>query len=122
MADIQTEIKPERKRESTILAVPRSPFAGFVGFLRERGVAGFAIGFIFGGAAQIFVKSLMDDIINPLVSLFLGPVGRLSDYTVGVLRIGSFFSALVNFLILCFVMYLIFKVLHLEKLDKPKES
>ena len=122
MADIQTEIKPERKRESTIFAAPQSAFAGFVGFLRERGVAGFAIGFIFGGAAQIFVKSLMDDIINPLVSLFLGPVGRLSDYTVGVLRIGSFFSALVNFLILCFVMYLIFKVLHLEKLDKPKES
>src|SRR3989344_3133193 len=121
MADIQTEIKPERKRESTIFAAPQSAFAGFVGFLRERGVAGFAIGFIFGGAAQTFVKSLMDDIINPLVGLFLGPVGRLSDFKLGVFGIGSFVSALVNFLILCLVIYLIFKVLHLEKLDKPKE-
>ncbi|HEY4527050.1 MAG TPA: MscL family protein [Candidatus Paceibacterota bacterium] len=119
MVDIHME--GGEKSERSILAVPRSPFAGFVEFLRERGVAGFAIGFIFGGAAQTFVKALMDDIINPFVGLFLGPVGRLSDYTVGVFGIGSFFSALLNFLILCFVMYFIFKVLHLEKLDKPKE-
>jgi large conductance mechanosensitive channel len=121
MADIQMEGEPKPRHESTILAVPQSAFTGFVEFLRERGVAGFAIGFIFGGAAQTFVKSLMDDIINPLVGLFIGPVGSASEYTIGVIRIGSFFSALINFLILCFVMYLIFKVLHLEKLDKPKE-
>ena len=109
------------ERQRDIMAGPQSAFAGFVAFLRERGVAGFAIGFIFGGAAQTFVKSLMDDIINPLVGLFIGPVGRLSDFKLGVFGIGSFVSALVNFLILCLVIYLIFKVLHLEKLDKPKE-
>lgn len=122
MADIQIEPDGKEKRESTIFAAPQSAFAGFVEFLRERGVAGFAIGFIFGGAAQTFVKSLMDDIISPLIGLFLGPVGGLSNYTIGIFRIGSFFSALVNFLILCLVIYLIFKVLHLERLDKPKDK
>lgn len=115
------DIKVDEQKNSTILAVPQGAFTGFVSFLRERGVAGFAIGFIFGGAAQTFVKSLMDDIINPLVGLFLGPVGRLSDFKIGVFGIGNFVSALLNFLILCFVIYLIFKLLRLEKLDKPRE-
>lgn len=119
MADIQMD--GAREKRSDIMALHESAFAGFVSFLRERGVAGFAIGFIFGGAAQTFVKSLMDDIINPLVGLFLVPVGRLSDFKIGVFAIGNFASALLNFLILCFVIYLIFKMLHLEKLDKPKE-
>jgi len=120
MADIPPE-GGDTRRVPIILTAPKSAFSGFVEFLRERGVAGFAIGFIFGGAAQTFVKSLMDDIINPLIGIFLGPVGGVSDYTIGVFRVGNFFSALINFLILCFVIYIIFKVLHLEKLDKPKE-
>ncbi|HEY4487322.1 MAG TPA: MscL family protein [Candidatus Paceibacterota bacterium] len=120
MADIHMDGQ-KQKTEPIILVAPQSAFAGFVEFLRERGVAGFAIGFIFGGAAQVFVKSLMDDIINPMIGLFLGPVGGLSDYTIGVFRVGNFFSALVNFFILCFIIYFIFKVLRLEKLDKPRE-
>ena len=107
--------------EPSIMAVPQTAFSGFVDFLRERGVAGFAIGFIFGGASQTLVKSMMDDIINPLVGLFLGPFKSLSDYTVGAFKIGDFFSNLINFIILCVVIYLIFKGLHLERLDKPKE-
>jgi len=103
------------------MAVPERAFAGFVDFLRERGVAGFAIGFIFGGASQTLVKALMDDIISPAVGLFLGPFHSLSDYAIGAFKIGDFLSALINFLILCVVIYLVFKVLHLESLDKPKE-
>ena len=53
MADIQMEKVSERQRD--IMAGPQSAFAGFVDFLRERGVAGFAIGFIFGGGAQTVV-------------------------------------------------------------------
>lgn len=125
MDDIQLELKPEiidpYENEPAILAVPERAFAGFVAFLRERGVAGFAIGFIFGGASQKLVQAMMDDLVNPLIGLFLGPTQRLSDYAIGAFKVGDFFSALLNFLILCFVIYLIFKALHLEKLDKPKK-
>ena len=122
MADIQMEegSAPPSHHEATILAIPEHAFAGFVTFLRERGVAGFAIGFIFGGASQTLVKSCMDDIINPLIAVFLGPVDNVSAYTLGVLKIGDFFSELLNFILLCIVMYLIFKVLHIDRLDKPK--
>lgn len=95
--------------------------AGFAEFIRERGVAGFAIGFILGGAAQTLVKALMDDIINPAIGLLLGPAEDLNAYHLGRFLVGDFISVLINFLILCFVVYLIFKVLHLERLDKKKD-
>lgn len=99
----------------------RPTFGGFADFIRERGVATFTIGFIFGGASQTLVQALMNDIVNPLVGLLVvGPVKDLSAYTVGDFKLGNFISAFINFVILCFVIYLIFKVLQLEKLDKPK--
>ena len=96
-------------------------FSGFADFIRDRGVAGFAIGFILGGAAQKLVQALMDDIVNPFIGSFLGPVNNLSEYSVGVFRVGDFTSALINFLILCVVVYVLFKTLRLEKLDKPRQ-
>jgi large conductance mechanosensitive channel len=95
-------------------------FTGFVEFVRERGVAGLAIGFILGGAAQKLVQALMDDIINPLLG-YLGGFKSLSEYSVGAFKWGDFISVLINFLILCLVVYLMFKALRLEKLDKPKD-
>lgn len=95
---------------------------GFLEFIRDRGVAGFAIGFILGGAAQKLVQSLMDDIINPLIGLLGGRVQNLSEYAINGFRIGDFALALINFFVLCLVIYLIFKVFHLEKLDRPKEQ
>lgn len=95
----------------------RNAFSNFFGFIRERGVAGFAIGFILGGAAQKLVQALMDDLVNPLVGLFLGPVNNLAAWAVGSFKIGDFISVLINFIILCFVTYSIFKLLRLEKLD-----
>ena len=98
----------------------RGTISGFVEFLRERGVAGFAIGFIFGGAAQKLVQAFIDDIVNPFVGLFLDRAHTLTELTIGNFKIGDFISVLINFLVLCLVVYLIFKTLRLEKLDKPK--
>lgn len=108
--------------EATIQTQSRpNPLAGFLDFIRERGVAGFAIGFILGGAAQTLVQALMNDLVNPFVGLFLGPVKNLSSLAFDDFKIGDFISVLINFLILCLVVYVIFKVLELEKLDKPKQ-
>lgn len=96
-----------------------STVAGFVDFIRDRGVAGFAIGFILGGAAQKLIQALMDDIINPLIGFFLR-TETLTQYTIGNFKVGDFVSALINFFILAIVVYLTFKVLRLEALDKPK--
>jgi|SRR3989344_4806912 len=98
----------------------REHVTGFLGFIRERGVAGLAIGFILGGAAQNLVKALMDDLINPLLAYF-GGVKTIAEFSIGAFKVGDFISVLINFLILCLVVYMIFKVLRLESLDKPRE-
>ncbi len=102
------------------MSAMRHQVSDFVEFIRDRGVAGFAIGFILGGAAQKLVQSLMDDMVSPFIGLLLGRVQSLTAYTLGAFKIGDFVSALINFLILCLVVYFIFKILRLEKLDKSK--
>lgn len=97
-----------------------STVSGFVDFIRDRGVAGFAIGFILGGAAQKLVQALMDDIINPLIGI-LFKTENLTQYAIGAFKIGDFISVLINFFILAVVIYVAFKLLHLEKLDKSRE-
>ena len=98
----------------------RQHVGGFIDFIRDRGVAGFAIGFILGGAAQMLVQSLRDDIVNPLLGFFLGPAQTLSSYSIGTFKVGDFIAASIYFLILCLFVYLIFKLLQLERLDKPR--
>ncbi len=44
---------------------------GFLEFIRAQGVASLAVGFILGGAVSDLFKSLIDNIINPLLVSFL---------------------------------------------------
>ncbi len=106
------------QRGRVMFSGPARVFGGFLEFIRERGVAGFAIGFILGGAAQKLVQSFTDGIVNPFVGLFLARIDTLPQYTIGSFKVGEFLSSLINFLILCLVVYFIFRMLHLEKLDK----
>lgn len=99
---------------------------GFLEFVRERGVVGFAIGFILGGAVTKLVNSFVVDIVNPLLSIFLGFTKGLEKEVlkVGPVKIswGHFATALIDFLILAAAVYFIFKVLKIEKLDLKKEK
>lgn len=91
-------------------------------FIREQGVVGFAIGFILGGAVSAVTKSLVTDVVNPLIALAFGSIGTLSEWSIGVVKVGSFISSLINFIILAAVVYFVFKGLRLDRLDKPKEK
>jgi len=98
----------------------KGTFSGFVGFIRERGVMGLAIGFVLGGAVSKITTSFSTDIVNPTLAYFFGGTERLGDIMIGTIAIGKFLAAVVDFFILALVVYLIFKVLRLDKLDKPK--
>jgi len=50
----------------------------FIDFIRKQGVVGLAIGFILGGAVSNLVSALVQDVINPVIGIFLGPVGNLA--------------------------------------------
>ncbi len=120
---IISETKPLTRTvrmERTILAAPRGALAGFVEFVRERGVMGLAIGFVLGTSVQKVVTAFVNDIVNPFIDIFLGSAGSFSQFTVGPFAIGDFLSVTIDFLILLAIIYFVFKGLGLDKLDKPK--
>ena len=83
----------------------------FKEFALKGNVMDLAIGMIIGGAFSSIVASLTDNIINPIVGCFVA--GGLNGWTVTVgkaqLGIGAFIMAVVNFIILAFVLILMLK-------------
>ncbi len=99
---------------------------GFFEFIREQGIVGLALGFILGGAVSKLVTSLVNDIVNPLLGIFLGMAGNLTSLVIKIgpvkIMLGSFIANLIDFLVIAFVVYFVFKVLGIEKLDKKKNK
>jgi len=94
---------------------------GFLTFIREQGVMGLAVGFILGGAVSKVVTSLVENIVQPLLGYVLGSASGLNSLAFGPITYGQFITALVDFLVIAAVVYLMVKVLKLDKLDKKKE-
>ena len=98
---------------------------GFINFIREQGVVGLAVGFILGGAVSKVVASLVGDIINPILGVILGAAGELKGAYLQIgpakLMWGSFFNAVIDFMVIALVVYYGVKALKLDKLDKKKE-
>lgn len=94
----------------------------FMDFLREYKVLPLAIAFIMGVAITALIQSLVNDIIMPVITPLLpGEDWKAATFTIGpvVLRLGSFLSAVINFVIIAFVVFLIAKfALKKEKVEK----
>lgn len=103
----------------------RGQVIGFFDFIRSQGVMGLATGIIIGTVVTALVRSFVDDVVNPLVGLFLVS-DNLSAATFHLkdaeIRWGSFVSTLIDFLIIAAIVYLIFKILKLDKIDKKKDG
>lgn len=97
---------------------------GFINFIREQGIVGLAIGFILGGAISKVVTALITDIVNPILGIILGRTEGLKSafLQVGAIKIawGDFLSNLIDFLTIALIIYLVFKTIGIEKLDKKK--
>ena len=97
---------------------------GFLNFVREQGVIGLAVGFLLGGAVSRLVTALVQDIINPLLGIFLGLAKDLDKayIQVGSAKIlwGNFVNSLIDFMVIAVVVYFGVKGLGLDKLDRNK--
>ena len=122
----------------------------FKTFINKGNAMALAVGTIIGGAFSTITKSLTNDLIMPIVNIFLGGTD-FSDAKIALPRMpwvertyetvvnaegvevvqevrnyltyGNFLSAVINFLILAFVVFLIVKFLnHLSELGKKKEE
>ena len=85
----------------------------FKKFISRGNVMDMAVGIIIGGAFTGIVSSLVEDIINPILGLFGGMnFDRLQLNLLGevTLNYGKFITAVLNFLIMAFVVFLIVKL------------
>ncbi len=119
-----------KKGESTeeVLIIKKTLAQEFFYFLKTFGIIGLAIAFVIGQAASGLVTSFVDDIINPLIGLFL-PAGNLDAVSVQVpnissgtteFRIGQLISSIIDFLIIALVVFLAYKQLSRFKLVDDK--
>ena len=97
-------------------------FEEFKAFAMRGNVLDMAVGVVIGGAFTAIVNSLVNDIINPAIGLFFNAdfsdVGiHVGDVMIGI---GSFINAIINFLIVAFVLFVVIKTINaLHK--KPAE-
>ena len=62
----------------------------FIQFMKAYGVIGLAVGFVMGAAIKDYVKVLVNDLINPLIGLFIPDLASLAEWKVGAFGIGNF--------------------------------
>jgi len=94
----------------------------FKDFLKEYRVIGMAVALIMGLAATALVKSIVDNLVMPLVTPFI-PSGawQTATFSLGpiVISWGALLGAIINFIIIAFVVFLIAKyALKEEKVTK----
>lgn len=99
----------------------------FKKFISKGNVMDMAVGIIIGGAFTSIVSSLVNDIINPLLGLFGGMnFDQLVWNITGdvTLYYGKFITAVVNFLIMAFIVFILIKAMNtaMSKFQKKKEE
>lgn len=99
----------------------------FKAFISRGNVMDMAVGIIIGGAFTSIVSSLVEDIINPILGMFGGMnFDKLSITLLGeaTLNYGKFITAVINFLIMALIVFVIMKTMNGigEKLKKKEEE
>ena len=107
----------------------------FKDFIARGNVMDMAVGIIIGAAFTAIVKSMVDDLINPIIGLFTGGVDFTNNFFVlrgdgdyasleaareagaAVFAYGAFFMAVINFLIIAWVVFMLVK-----SVNKVKEA
>jgi large conductance mechanosensitive channel len=98
-------------------------FKEFRDFINRGNVIDLAVAVILGAAFTAIVNSLVNDIIMPLIGVLLGGIDFSTlSVTIGsaVIAYGAFIQAVINFLIIAFVVFLIVKAIN--QMQKPKSE
>ena len=101
----------------------------FKKFIARGNVMDMAVGIIIGGAFTAIVTSLVNDILMPVLSLLTGGFDFSALCLVlgegenaATLNYGSFIAAIINFLLISFVIFMLIKSINKLSLKKDKEE
>ena len=97
----------------------------FKAFAMRGNVIDLAVGVVIGGAFSSITTSLVNDIINPVLGLFTGDNSALAALAIhlpggGDIMVGNFIQAVVNFLIMAFVIFCLVK--GINRFHRKKEE
>jgi large conductance mechanosensitive channel len=106
----------------------------FKDFIAKGNVMDMAVGIIIGAAFTAIVSSLVGDLINPIIGLIIGGIDFSNMYLVlsgdvapgtgiaaaresgaAIFAYGSFIMAIINFLIIAFVVFMLVKMVNRVK-------
>lgn len=94
-------------------------FSEFKEFAMKGNVVDLAVGVIIGAAFSKIITSFIEDVITPLLlkpALEAAQLSKIEDLTAfGGVKYGLFLSALINFIIVAFVLFLIIKGINASK-------
>ena len=113
----------------------------FVAFAVKGNAMALAVGTIIGAAFSTITKSLTDDVIMPIIAIFMGGIDfselkivlprlfsepvldEAGNEILNTLNYGNFISAIINFLILALVVFFLVKSLNkMAEISKKKEE
>ena len=114
----------------------------FKDFIAKGNVMDMAVGIIIGAAFTAIVTSLVGDLINPIIGLFMGGVDFTNNYAVlagdvpagasleaaretgaSVFAYGAFIMAIINFLIIAFVVFMLVRYVNkIKDANKAEEE
>ena len=116
-------------------------FDEFMTFAVKGNAMALAVGTIIGAAFSTITKSLTDDVIMPIIAIFMGGIDfselkitlprlfgepvldEAGNEILNTLNYGNFISAIINFLILALVVFFLVKGLNkLSEIGKKKEA
>jgi large conductance mechanosensitive channel len=109
---IRTYLEP--KPAAPAPPAPKGMWAEFKAFLSNYKVLGLAVAFIIGLYLGTLIQSLVSDLLMPLIGLAIPGLANLATYKIPVMNqtfnVGNFLVALITFIIVAFVVFLIVKI------------
>lgn len=96
----------------------------FKAFALKGNVMDLAVGVIIGGAFQAIVTSLVGDIISPVIGIFASTdfSNLIATINGSEVKYGAFITAIINFIIMAFIIFCIVKGLNKLAERKKKEE
>ncbi len=119
----------EELKKITALLTPKPappPPKGFMNefraFMSQYKVLGMAVAFILGLYLGALVQALVNDLIMPIIQYTTPPGVKWQNIAAGPFEIGSFFGALLTFIIVALVIFLIVKISSKPPVPKIKKK
>jgi large conductance mechanosensitive channel len=113
-----------------VVPQPTGLIGEFMDFIKKTNAVALAIGVILGGAATKLVEAIMTNLLNPILGAILGgadlnntlaiKLGQAADGAPNLLRIGGMIGAIINFVALMAVLFIIIKLVAKDMLAEKK--